>query len=383
MKKNIFIVTFIPRTVGDPIILTPIFKILKVLYPEHRIIVTATNTYESVFRLNPYVDEVYFIPELHQIGDKSLSKLKKLKLFLVFYLKLIHKINKSNVDLLFVFPPFTLFSQILPIFCNCKKTIGFELTDKESVEYPFSHFSFFDVKVPHIETYSKDEKKHIIHLKENNFNLIRAARPDVIIDSDKFNSIFFITEDNLKKVRKILRDNYCILSTEKIISFHLFSKKEIKNWPLEYYGRLIILLHHKDPSYRFFLLGSAGEHQEAQKVIEYLLKISKKYEPLVFNVCGLFSLEESAALLKNSKLFIGNDSGLAHLSSSVGTTTMVIFGATSPLKALPFGKGKTVAIYSGKKAPLLNLRKNTPNNLKIMHKLSVKEAFKKMIPYLP
>lgn len=48
-------------------------------------------------------------------------------------------------------------------------------------------------------------------------------------------------------------------------------------------------------------------------------------------------LGELAYLIKNADLYIGNDSGIAHIAGCVGTKTHVIYGATSIMKNKPLG----------------------------------------------
>jgi len=48
---------------------------------------------------------------------------------------------------------------------------------------------------------------------------------------------------------------------------------------------------------------------------------------LAYSFVGTASLQESAALIKASRLFIGTDSGLMHLAAAVGSPVIAIFGA--------------------------------------------------------
>jgi ADP-heptose:LPS heptosyltransferase len=83
--------------------------------------------------------------------------------------------------------------------------------------------------------------------------------------------------------------------------------------------------------------------------------------------------------LKISDLFVGNDSGLAHYSSSVGTKTLVIYGASSPLQAGPRGYGRTEVIFNTKQEDTLNYLKrgDIESDLKIMDNITVLEVLKK------
>ncbi len=49
------------------------------------------------------------------------------------------------------------------------------------------------------------------------------------------------------------------------------------------------------------------------------------------------SLLESAALLEQSSLFVGNDSGISHLAAALGLPTVAVFGPTDPSVWAPLG----------------------------------------------
>ncbi len=55
------------------------------------------------------------------------------------------------------------------------------------------------------------------------------------------------------------------------------------------------------------------------------------------NLCGRTTLLEAAAVLERCGLFIGNDSGLGHLASAVGTPTFTLFGPGQPQRYHPWG----------------------------------------------
>ncbi len=57
----------------------------------------------------------------------------------------------------------------------------------------------------------------------------------------------------------------------------------------------------------------------------------------VLDLGGKTSLGELAAVLQRCDLFVGNDSGVAHLASSVGTPVIALFGPTDPRAWGPFG----------------------------------------------
>jgi heptosyltransferase-2 len=57
----------------------------------------------------------------------------------------------------------------------------------------------------------------------------------------------------------------------------------------------------------------------------------------VLDLGGRTTLGELAAVLRRCTLFVGNDSGVAHLASSVGTPVVAVFGPTDPHAWGPYG----------------------------------------------
>jgi heptosyltransferase-3 len=95
-----------------------------------------------------------------------------------------------------------------------------------------------------------------------------------------------------------------------------------KQWPLD---RYISLLNHFCKTYPEAQIAVyAAPHEQDQ--VEPLLKALPKDQ--CFNTIG-GDLLDSAAMIQSSRLFLGNDSGLMHLSASVGTPTIALFGPSN------------------------------------------------------
>lgn len=67
------------------------------------------------------------------------------------------------------------------------------------------------------------------------------------------------------------------------------------------------------------------------------------------------SLLETAALIEQCKLYVGNDSGLAHLAAALGIPTVAVFGPTDPSVWAPLGRRvEAVCSKEGAAWPTLN-----------------------------
>lgn len=103
-----------------------------------------------------------------------------------------------------------------------------------------------------------------------------------------------------------------------------------KRWP--YYAELISELLELKKDCQICILGTTED-----KINGNLSESDR-----IFDFRGKFSLPQTAWLLKNSDLAIGNDCGPVHISAAVGTRTIAIFGPTCVIKNHLGGKTKII-----------------------------------------
>jgi len=78
------------------------------------------------------------------------------------------------------------------------------------------------------------------------------------------------------------------------------------------------------------LLGSAGEAAVNAEAAAWTKRAR------VVDLSGKSSLPEALGVLSHAALFVGNDSGLAHLAGAAGTPSVVVFGPTDPDATRPW-----------------------------------------------
>ena len=113
-----------------------------------------------------------------------------------------------------------------------------------------------------------------------------------------------------------------------------------KRWPEEYFVELIKQLFAKT-GLRTILVGGAEDISMIEKILRQL------QEGMAVSSVGKLSLLETAALIKQSKLMISNDSGLMHLGAALDVPLIAIFGST--VKELGFfpNSPKAVVVENG------------------------------------
>ena len=110
---------------------------------------------------------------------------------------------------------------------------------------------------------------------------------------------------------------------------------ERKHWP--HYVRLAELIKKKF-GYKIVLIGDGQDKKEAME---------KTWpDNVIFDFIGKTTIPELAYLIKHAKMFVGNDTGPAHIAAAVGTKTYVHFGPTKASKNMPIGKDVHI-LYKG------------------------------------
>ena len=150
-----------------------------------------------------------------------------------------------------------------------------------------------------------------------------------------------------------------------------------KTWPIQNFCSLLQKLN-KNSNFKnsyFIIVGPQNEKNS----IKGLLKL--KNLP-IFDLVGKTDLSEIFLIMKKSKLFIGNDSGLMHLSALANIPTVGLFGPSDSNRYHPWGK-KTIAI-KGPKSPneLMGHKEFNPKKVdSLMKDLSVNYVFNELIKF--
>ena len=156
------------------------------------------------------------------------------------------------------------------------------------------------------------------------------------------------------------------------ILLHPGSGSRKKNWPISNFVTLegLILSDRLKPS---FILGPAERDMAA-------MLAERRPDPR--DVLILEDLSEMAALLKRSGGFIGNDSGLTHLSAFLGLPTVAIFGPSDPERWRPLGRAATIVSPSKECQPCFETDLDHCTHLECLSSIrpeTVKAAFDSVV----
>ena len=96
------------------------------------------------------------------------------------------------------------------------------------------------------------------------------------------------------------------------------------------------------------------------------------------NLCGYCEITEIYALLKHCSLFIGNDSGLMHLSAAANIYTLGLFGPSKEINYRPWGDRSYFLRTESNYEDLVNVKGyNRHHSSSLMKTLTVEKVLRK------
>ena len=143
-----------------------------------------------------------------------------------------------------------------------------------------------------------------------------------------------------------------------------------KIWPVENYNILLKKISSINKNIKYILVGS-----NLEKNLYYEKLVSSINKELIIDLFGV-NLTLTAAYMKKSDLFIGNDSGLMHLATACNLPTIALFGPTNDVVYGPWGKNNIV-IRTKENYNYFN--KITINeNISYMNSITPEDVYKKI-----
>jgi len=139
----------------------------------------------------------------------------------------------------------------------------------------------------------------------------------------------FLSESEIKKIKMLLKD--LNIQEKKYVVIHTNAGWRLKNWDCKKWVQLVELLY-KEFGYKTILVGGKNEGENIKA-------------KCLYNLAGILKIKEVAAIIKFSKLFIGLDSGVSHLASSMDVPMVMLFGNTHPKVAEP-NSSRYICIHS-------------------------------------
>ena len=183
------------------------------------------------------------------------------------------------------------------------------------------------------------------------------------------NSVFLNLDYAKPDVYKLTED---FNIKEDYISIGIGGLYEVNRYFNKRYADVIWLIADKFNDMGFVLVGGEKDYDEGEKIKNGL---SGELVKKVVNICGKSSVIESAYIIGNGLIYIGNDTGTTHLAAMAGCPVLAIFSAREKKeKYFPFGKNNII-IRKNVECENCGLKVCAEKNTKCIDVISVKEVF--------
>jgi heptosyltransferase-2 len=324
----------IPNHLGDTIMAQPSIREFARLHTGSGIALLLPEWSEPIFRDIDGVRLIFMPPDrLHGLRA------------ILFQIKLLRKYEIETGILLT-----PSFSSALSFFLGgIKKRYGYAGDKRKMLlNYPFN------LPAKKIIHRSQEFRLLFEHLSGTNFDL---PYPSIIINNAKREEISeFLAKNGLNRNGK-----YLVIAPQAVAESRRWGSLNYKNVATRLLDNFKI---------EIALLGTAAEFPAGEEIAGNNDKI--------INLCGKTDIDQAASILSGARLFIGNDSGLAHLASAVNIPLVVLSGADEPAETSPLSTKKTLIIKNY--LPCISCVKNRcpqkrDDYMKCMSEITVDEVF--------
>jgi len=289
--------------IGDVVMIAPAVRAIRERYTEARLAIVAKAWVLETLAGNPYYDElIEYDPEGRHAG-------------LAGRLRLARAIRSGGrVDLAVLFQK-AFDAAVLALLAGARARVGYAT----------------DARGP-LLTHALPPPPATMHHAEAFLGLARAigcrvedARP------------FFHVDGEARERARTLVATAGLSGSGPLVALHVGASKPPRAWHAERFGDLARRLRRRLDA-RLIILVGPDEEALLGEVTQGLALGS-------FLACGTTGgLRQSAAVIEQCALFVGNDSGPMHVAAALGVPTVGIFGPGLPRNTAPIGREGAVAV---------------------------------------
>ncbi len=279
------------QTIGDTLLTTPLIKNLKEHYSDSIIDVMVNEGTEHMLTLNANINQVI---EYKRESYRSLSKLQRLSK----NIQLLKKIRRAQYDLVIDLDEGDR-GAFITLVSSVKTKVGSSTISSQFLRSAYTHL------LP---------KRGNRHTVEINLDSLKLLNIPII---DKQVEIFWSQGDDEFVAKKLT-------GIKQFIHIHPFSKGWFKDVNIQTTAQII------DYCEQELDIRAVITAAPIQRELDKLDNILKLCQSKPINLGGRFTLKQIAALNSKSKLFIGVDTAIMHISAANNVPTLAFFGPTAP-----------------------------------------------------
>jgi heptosyltransferase-1 len=279
--------------IGDFVLGIPAFRALRKTHPNDRISVVVPSDVAELAQSCPYIDEVYLFDALWlKSGAPRLARWKSA-------IKLVRFLRGLYIGLLLNFRYQSRLDPLVAGLSGAKKRVGFNLG---WVSWLLSK----KVPAPSSQLHQVDRNLHLLEAMG-----IRAESRQL--------EMWFDERD--KKTAEAHLPAQELLPNVPRIAVHIGAATPSKSWGEERFAAVIHEIHANTQA-DILIFGGEKDLEAAHEVLDGL-------ECPVVNLVGKLTLRQMAALLKHCNVFVGCDSGAAHVAAACGIPVVSLFSAAN------------------------------------------------------
>jgi heptosyltransferase-2 len=258
-------------SIGDIVLTTPVIRCLKKQMPGAEIHFLTKDSFRSVVEHNPYIDKLHVLAHSWEL--------------------MIHELKEENYD------------YIIDLHHNVKT-----LRVKKALN--IKSFSFHKLNVEkYIYTSIKLNILPKIHIVDRYLATLKSFG----VKNDDAGLDYFISQEEETTKKDIPASHYA-----GYIACVIGAAHSTKRWPVHKWKEFARKMDHP-----IVLLGGKEDAANGNE-------IASVDDVKIYNACGKFSLNESADLVKKSKLVVSNDTGLMHVAAAFKKPVISLWGNTVP-----------------------------------------------------
>lgn len=157
---------------------------------------------------------------------------------------------------------------------------------------------------------------------DKDFDILLPSLPTSVFEFER--NRFFV-EQLLGQKIELQRPFFYTQKPKKIvhcISLFIGAQSPFRLWAIEYFAKLVTMIHKDFPCFYFQILGSQNDFENGQRLIMLIENESKSL--IISNLCGQTSLIELIDRISESYLLISNETVGVHIASARETQTVCI-----------------------------------------------------------
>ena len=276
-------------SIGDIVLTTPVVRCLKKQMPSAEIHYLVKPQFKTVIEHNPYIDKIHL---LQQDWEAMIDSLKEEK-----------------------------FDHIIDLHHNLRT-----LRIKKALKLPATSFNKLNIEKFIFVKLKWNVMPKGVHIIDRYLETV--AQFGVRNDGDGMD--YFIPKEEEVQSKDIPASHQ--LGFVSIVIGASFYTKKLPVYKLQELCSKI--------NFPIILLGAKEEFKEGEEI--------SKVDPVkIYNACGKFSLNESADLVRKSRVVIAHDTGLMHIAAALKKQVIAIWGSTTPsFGMVPYYGSKFMATHA-------------------------------------